>query len=180
MIILMPREMTWIKGQTDDPNDLCAHGKVQFEINGETLVSVHEGEWTVSAAALYLLRTLEKDHTQESPMFEHVIPCCGFSMYDIEGEENVLIIGCPNGIDFEIRHLDNHVEIKRDGKETCVVTNDAWNRAVINFSEAVNQFYKSSSPKTPHDEEATKGFNKFRAEWQKRHKIAVQGALPDL
>ena len=74
MIRLEPKEMSWIKGQTDDPTDLCAHGKVHFEINGSILVSESDGNWTVSEAAIYLLRTLESDHTKDSSLFEQVFP----------------------------------------------------------------------------------------------------------
>ncbi len=170
----MPKKMAWIKGQKDDPKDLCAHGKVQFEIDGESLVSVDDGEWTVSATALYLLRTIEADHTKVSPLFERVFPCCGFSMYDIEGEENVVICGCPAGIDFQITHTGNNVEIKPEGKEPIVISSDAWIRAVIGFSEAVSVFYSSSSSKTPDDEDDIKGFNKFMSEWRKRHNKTLQ------
>jgi hypothetical protein len=65
MISLAAHELCWIKGGSDDPEDQCAHGKVALEIDGVSLVRPEDGEWTVSAAALFLLRTLTADHTPE-------------------------------------------------------------------------------------------------------------------
>ena len=110
MIILEPREISWIKEQADDPNDLCAHGKVYFEIDGDVLVNEHDGTWTVSASALYLLRSLESNHSKNGPDHRQIFPCCGFWMLDIEGEEDVAIWGCPNGIDFDISQSDDFLE----------------------------------------------------------------------
>jgi hypothetical protein len=70
MISLAAHELCWIKGGSDDPEDQCAHGKVALEIDGVSLVRPEDGEWTVSAAALFLLRTLTADHTPERPVAE--------------------------------------------------------------------------------------------------------------
>jgi len=55
MISLRPTGLHWINGSTDDPADLCAHAGVEFEIDGDVLIQ--GGQWTVNAAAVYLLRT---------------------------------------------------------------------------------------------------------------------------
>ena len=44
----------WINGPEDDPQDLCLHGHVTVRI-GDTVL---EDDGTVSATALYLLKTL--------------------------------------------------------------------------------------------------------------------------
>jgi hypothetical protein len=77
MITLVPTRLHWIKDDgTDDPCDLCAHSPVQFEIDGNTLVAAEDGDATVGAAAIYLLRTLEQDHTDDNPVGDHLFPCC--------------------------------------------------------------------------------------------------------
>lgn len=173
MIVLEPKEMTWIKGQEDDPNDLCAHGKVHFEIDGKVLVNENDGEWTISASALYLLRTLESDYMKDEPLFEHVFPCCGFNMYDIEDKEDVIISGCPSGINFEIIHDENKIKIMFDSFEPFVISQENWREAVVRFSESVMNFYLESSPKTPYSEMEKKGFDKFMSEWKRRHEAAI-------
>ena len=47
----------WICGPEDDPEDLCLHGHVMVQI-GKTVM---EYDGTVSATALYLLKTLTED-----------------------------------------------------------------------------------------------------------------------
>ena len=48
----------WIGGTNDDPQDLCLHGFVRAQF-GETVL---EKAGTVSATALYLLKTLTEDN----------------------------------------------------------------------------------------------------------------------
>ena len=47
----------WIGGAADDPQDLCLHGHVTVQF-GDTVL---EDIGTVSATALYLLKTLTED-----------------------------------------------------------------------------------------------------------------------
>ena len=49
----------WIGGVADDPQDLCLHGRVTVQF-GDTVV---EDTGTVSATALYLLKTLTEDNS---------------------------------------------------------------------------------------------------------------------
>jgi len=52
----------WINGHKDDPEDQCSHGNIRFVIDDLVIVEP-KGEWTVSAAALFLLRTVTRDHS---------------------------------------------------------------------------------------------------------------------
>lgn len=173
MIILHPRDLTWINYQVDDPYDLCAHGKVQFDIDGVNLVRVEDGEWTVSAAALFLLRTLKKDHSTKAPLFENVIPHCGTGFYVKEGEDDVKIIECPIGINFQVIHIRDTVQIIMNDEKTFIVTSEEWQNAVLTFSQAVREFYAASTPKTPVDHSDKAGFDKFMLEWKNRHQDAL-------
>ena len=47
----------WIGGAADDPQDLCLHGHVTAQFDDTVL----EDDGTVSATALYLLKTLSED-----------------------------------------------------------------------------------------------------------------------
>lgn len=178
MIILKPQGLRWLTKPADDPQDLCAHGKVTFEIDGTSLITPEDGEWTVSAAALYLLRTLDNNFAQE-PFFvadesEQIFPCCGFEMYDVEGEDDVLILGCPNGINLQIAHDGKKVEIKAEEKNPIFVSYADWRDAVVKFSEIVRAFYASSSTKQAVELDLQQGFNKFLSEWERRHLSAIQ------
>lgn len=102
LVVLEPVNLRWINGAADDPADICAHGDVSFRISGDVLVEPADRELTVSAAALYLLRTLSVAHSRAAPVGDHLFPCCGFCLYDLPGELDVVVCGCPSGEDFEV------------------------------------------------------------------------------
>jgi len=174
MISLVAHELCWIKGVADDPGDQCAHGKVTFDIDGVSVIMPEDGEWTVSTAALYLLRTLTADHTRENPVAEgnFLFPCCGFNAWLCGDRYKVMCMGCNNGIDTWIRHEGSNVSISA-GESTHVVSRSDWHAAVEGFAEQIEEFYARSSPKVrPQDEEDRKGWAAFWDEWRER---TIQG-----
>jgi hypothetical protein len=125
---------------------------------------------TVSAAALYLLRTLSVPHTKDAPIGDHLFPCCAFSMYDVIDQEDVVICGCPSGDDFEVFHdVGGACVVVRagDGREWQVEWPE-WRTGVFEFADKVSHFYGECSPKEPFKAEDAKGFRKFAAEWGRR------------
>ena len=168
MIIIQPTKLHWIKDVADDQQDLCAHSPVDFRISNMVFVRPEDGDWTVSASALYLLRTLTRDHTQEQPVGDHLFPCCGFSMYDIEGEEDVVICGCPSGRDCSVRHIGSEVQLSLESGQRVLVSSHDWRAAVHAFSDAVRAFYQRYSPKQPFEPEDVRGFDAFQREWDRR------------
>jgi hypothetical protein len=171
VVILRPVNLRWIRGVADDPRDLCAHGEVTFRIGDDVLLDPNSGkDLTVSAAALYLLRTLSVPHTKDAPVGDHLFPCCGFSMFDFPEEKDVVICGCPNGEDFEVLHEVAAAGIvirAGDGRQWKVEWPE-WRAAVFGFADAASDFYATCSPKQPWDEENRKGFDKFVSEWERR------------
>lgn len=168
MITLAPTRLHWIKDDgIDDPSDLCAHSPIHFQIDGNTLVDPTDGDATVSAAAIYLLRTLKCDHTKKSPVGEHLFPCCGHALYDT-GDDDVLICGCPNGSDVLVNHNPNGtIILTTTGGESYTVSKTEWRDAVKSFSDMVRQFYDDSLPKTP-TETDTDGYARMISEWDRR------------
>lgn len=169
MLILRPLNLCWVKGVADDPKDLCAHGDVEFRIGDDVLLVTTGMGLTVSAAALYLLRTLSISHTQGNPVGDHLFPCCGFNMWDLPGQDHVAICGCPGGEDFEVLHEDGGTGVvvrAADGREWQVGWPE-WRGAVLRFADRVSEFYAACSPKQPTEEDAP-GLKKFLAEWQRR------------
>lgn len=172
MIILRPTNLHWIGGSTYDSADLCAHSGVEFSIGNATLVKPSDGDWTISAAALYLLRTLSQRHTTQQLIAEHLFPCCGNGIFDVEGQDDVQIVGCNSGMDFEVVQIDGEVLLTaNDGTQHRVAISD-WTRAVCEFSDAVQAFYAASSPKHSEDDWEERGFRKFLSEWSRRRALA--------
>ena len=111
-------DFCWINGEGDDPEDLCLHGHAEARIAGETVAF----DCAVSAAALYLLKSLTEDHILGRPGQEQFFPCCGFFCVADETGENVEIVGCDNGADWTLRHEGENVRlILPDGKEQVVL-----------------------------------------------------------
>ncbi|HBI42802.1 MAG TPA: hypothetical protein DDY78_08080 [Planctomycetales bacterium] len=176
MVILRPVNLRWIRGAADDPKDLCAHGEVAFRIGDDALLDpTSSKEFTVSAAALYLLRTLSVPHSKDAPVGDRLFPyrlfpCCGFSMFDLAEQEDVVICGCPNGEDFEVLHEVGAAGVvirAGDGRKWRVEWPE-WRATVFGFADSVSNFYATCSPKQPWDEEDRKGFDKFVSEWERR------------
>jgi hypothetical protein len=169
VVILQPLKLRWIQGAADDPKDLCAHGDVEFRIGADVLLDTNGKDLTVSAAALYLLRTLSVPHTKAAPVGDHLFPCCGFAMWDIPDQEDVALSGCFNGEDFEVVHQVNgagDVVRSADGHEWQVGWPE-WRAAVFGFADRVSEFYAECSPKHPSEDDAA-AFMKFKAEWARR------------
>ena len=155
-------EFSWIDGPEDDPKDLCLHGKVTAYIGDEIL----EDHGTVSATALYLLRTLTENHKTGQMM--QMIPCCGHFMVANDDLTEVYVDGCPNGTDWLVEHVSGGVKITTEnGKETFIPM-DAYRAEVFRFADKVEAFYNSCSPKEPYDDFTQKGYTAFWNEWHRR------------
>jgi len=89
-------------------------------------------------------------------------------MYDIKGIEDVVICGCPNGLDFSIRHVEAEVHIESATGPMITVSCADWRSAVHAFSDTVHAFYLQCTPKQPQDIEDVKGFRSFMKEWERR------------
>ncbi|MBA4192084.1 MAG: hypothetical protein C0467_29245 [Planctomycetaceae bacterium] len=170
MIVLRPMNLRWINGAADDPLDLCAHGDIEFRIRDDVLLGGASGrDVTVSAAGLYLLRTLSVPHSHATPVGEHLFPCCGHCLYDIAGKSDVVIQGCPNGEDFEVLHQASGegVVIRAADGRVWPVGWPEWRAAVFGFADCVSDFYAACSSKQPAADDAA-GYAKFVAEWERR------------
>ena len=167
MVILRARTLHWIQDQGDDPKDLCAHGAVEFSVYGHEIVRPEDGEWCVSAAAIYLLRTLSRSHTKTNPVGVHLFPHCGHTLYSIEGQDDVLIVGCALGIDCEVVHDGSDIIVRANGHEERTPFSELKD-AVFAFSDQVKALYESGALKEPFDEDEVRGFAAFRREWSRR------------
>ena len=160
-------DLHWIK-DIDDTTDLCAHGHVFVKIDDEIVADKDSLNVTVSATALYLMRTL-KDNYKKDDYASQLLPCCGHFIIADNDKDFVNICGCPSGIDWTIIHTDdNRVKhISESGKEVTIDI-DTYRKIVLDFADQVEDFYKSSLPKAiPTDDFDKKGYLTFWKEWKK-------------
>jgi hypothetical protein len=169
-MLLQALNLHWLD-HVPDQHDLCAHGSALVQIGEETLSDLAGGDWCVSAAALYLLRTLTADHTRTAPVGEHLIPCCGHAMYEQTTSNDVLIIGCANGIDWDVHHQGDDVTLRTHSGTEERITRVRWQELVLQFADHVAEFYAASAPKIPADIYEAAGYTAFQAEWSRRRQI---------
>ena len=97
-----------------------------------------------------------------------MIPCCGHTLLPNEDLTEVVIIGCPNGIDWTAEQVNGGVKITTEsGKETFVPM-DVYRAEVFRFADRVEAFYNLCAPKKPYDEFERKGYTAFWNEWHRR------------
>lgn len=174
-LTIEPCNLHWLPNMPVE-QDLCVHGGVVVRADDTVLVDDAAEEWALSAAALFLLRTVERDHTPEAPVAEHLFPHCGHAMYAETNSEDVAIVGCPHGRNWRVVHEGSQVLLAfADGRRVTVSRPD-WCDAVVEFSNAIEAFYDSSEPKRPTDAVDAAGFAAFRNEWRRRVHAAGHAA----
>ena len=153
----------WIDGSRDDPEDLCLHGHVTVRIGDRVL----EEEGTVSATALYLLKSLDQDKKMGDPI--QMVPCCGHFLIASEDGTAVEIIGCDRGADWSVTHRGDQVELTLPSGEGTRVPLADYRDQVYRFADKVEAFYRSCRPKKlPEEEFDRRGYQAFWEEWRRR------------
>ncbi len=158
-------------GETEESKlyDYCVHGYVVFKIGSDIL---HKGsDWCVSASAYRFLKTLFDDHKMGNEEF--LIPCCGHSIYPSEDKKSVIIVGCNNGIDFDVIHSGENVIIKTAEKEYNVPFND-YKNAVMDFAKQIYDFYKSNPPRKFDDDFHKNGYEVFMLSYRSLYDKATR------
>lgn len=158
-------DLAWLEGI--ELTDRCLHG------HGVALIGERKLEYdcTVSATALYLLKSLTEDHM----IYEdnQMLPCCGFFLIPDGKGENVQISGCPNGKDWTVRHVDGAVELILEDGYTVTVPMDDYRREVLAFVQKIEDFYNACPPRPlPEDDWERKGYLAFWKEWRRRKEAA--------
>ncbi len=154
----------WITGPDDDPDDLCLHGHVKVQIGEEYL----EDYGTVSATALYLLKTLSKDKIVSEYDIQ-MIPCCGHFLIANDDLSEVDISGCDNGTDWSVIHEGNNVKIVLPSGYEETVDIEQYKKEVYRFADKIEAYYKSCKPKNiPDNEFDRNGYTAFWNEWHRR------------
>lgn len=154
----------WIDNTIDDVDDLCLHGDVIVNIGDDCI----EASCTVSATALYLLKTLTENHAINEGIIQ-MLPCCGFFNIPNNTNDTVDILGCPIGIDWAVFHTNGSVRIiNEQGIETIVQISE-YQKAVYDFADTIQSIYERCSPKkVPKEDFEKKGYIAFWNEWERR------------
>ena len=150
----------WLPGSEED-EDLCLHGHAVAVIGGEQL----EFDATVSATALYLLKSTREDHIRGAGL--QMLPCCGHFLIANEDLTRVEIVGCDYGIDWSVLHEGDGVRLVTESGGTVWIPMAEYRREVFAFADEIERFYAESKPKKmPHDEFERNGYLAFRKEWK--------------
>ena len=156
----------WIKDDgLDDKDDLCSHGDLYLKIGDEILSNSESNSWCLSATGLYLLRTLKQDYSIGD--FEnYLVPCCGHFMVPDDEKNYVIICGCNNGIDWNIKHNNKNIELRTEKGTTGIITFEQYKNLVLDFTDKVEGFYGDpNQKKVPNEEFDQNGFRQFWSEW---------------
>lgn len=154
----------WIGGTKDDPRDLCLHGRVTVHI-GDTVL---EDSGTVSATALYLLKTLTEDKVMKQYDIQ-MIPCCGHFLIANKDLTEVEISSCDTGTDWTTIHDGDFIKIILPSGYAETIHISEYKEEVFRFADQVEAFYKSCTPKEiPKDEFSRNGYIAFWNEWHRR------------
>lgn len=159
-------DFSWINGAEDDPSDRCLHGRVTVQIGKEIL----QDTGTVSATALYLLKSLTEDKIMNDSCIQ-MIPCCGFFMIANPDLTEVSIIGCDTGTDWSVIHENGRVKLVTESGATEYVDLADYQAEVFKFADKVEGYYQSCKPKEiPEDEFDRNGYTAFWNEWHRRRR----------
>ena len=165
------------ESEQDSLYDVCVHGKVFLKI-GDEILSDGQTEWCVSASAYHFLRTLFQDRLLDTE--NQMIPCCGHFLMPSEDKTTVTIIGCPNGIDFNVSHENEHIIIRTRDNKAFTVRFEEYANAVLTYAKQIDDFYKQNPPRRFQDKFEKDGFCAFCNEWyeliQKAHTILNDGS----
>jgi hypothetical protein len=88
-------------------NDWCVYGGFTLTNNDEIIIAAANEVLTLSAAVIFLFRTIEKNHSFGTKIYEQLIPKCA-DMYVITSGQ-VGFINCPFGIDWWVEHSNEKV-----------------------------------------------------------------------
>jgi nucleotide-binding universal stress UspA family protein len=109
-------------------------------------------DYGISESALALLRTLERDHSPGSPLAERLV---------FHGCGTMLMMGCPIGIDWSVRHesdsvhLDGIVVYPSTNEDRDAIRSDAvvllplaeYRSQVLAFAERARDFFRQAPRK---------------------------------
>ena len=141
--------------------DCCVHGRVVFSV-GDTVIE-GDGEWCAGASALRFLRSVSSDHFSGAE--EHMIPCCGHLMIPADGGKAVAVVGCSNGVDFDVIHENGRVTLRTGVGGVFSVPFSEYREAVLFLAEQIEGFMRDAPARIVDDPFDKAGYEAFQTEW---------------
>ncbi len=150
-----------------DSEDLCSHGELYIRVGSHVISDASHGSWCLTAAGLYLLRTLYEEYSIGQYPSHQLIPCCGhFLIPNEEGQNRVTIIGCSNGIECHVQHSEQEVIWILENGASGKISKMQYRSMILSFAEEVESFYGSLQNKIiPDDPFILQGLEQFWTEW---------------
>ena len=106
MLEIIPYNLHCLNNSSPE-NDWCVYGGFTLTNNDEIIIAAANEVLTLSAAVIFLLGTIEKDHSFGTKICEQLIPKCA-DMYVITSGQ-VGFINCPFDIDWWVEHSNEKV-----------------------------------------------------------------------
>ena len=141
--------------------DCCVHGRVVFSV-GDTVIA-GDGEWCAGASALRFLRSVSSDHFSGAE--EHMIPCCGHFMIPADGGKAVAVVGCSNGVDFDVIHENGRVTLRTGVGGVFSIPFSEYREAVLFLAEQIEGFMRDTPARIVDDPFDKAGYEAFQTEW---------------
>ena len=165
-------EQGWIAPDAGD-EDLCSHGRIRLVIEDETILDggpdVGVG---VSETALALLRTLDSDHTRDAPVAERLV---------FHGCGMILMLGCYMGVDWEVHHDGDQVQLSKvcvdDGPAQNIattLTRNEYEGALLAFADEATQPFRGVTKRVTGEFER----DQYQAFWGEYNQILGNHGAP--
>ena len=179
-IVLRSSDLHWIDRADDNPSDQCVHGELELSVNGTTFVAPTGGDWNLTAAGLFLLRTATDNNTTSESVCpdNFLIPCCGFNPWIVDGFRYPLLIqGCNRGVNILVEHLADGIRLASDDGVCVQLSKAEWCSAVLGFTSQIESWYARNPPRAePGDKHDAEGWEELWREWKSRSE-AVRVAI---
>jgi len=179
-VILRSADPHWIDRSNDNPSDQCVHGEVELTVDGTALVVPGGGDWNLTAAGLFLLRTVTDNNTSSETVCQDnfLIPCCGFNPWLVGADRYALLIqGCNRGVNVFVEHGDHGVMLSSGDRKAVLVSGAEWRGAVLRFISEIEDWYARNPPRAkPDDEFDAQGWEGLWSEWASRSGAARDAA----
>lgn len=160
-------EQGWLE-ETAAVSDPCSHGYILLTIGGQQITSTSE-QYGVSVSALALLRTLAKDHNPHNRIADHLI---------LHGCGCLLMMGCPIGVDFSVKHVGDAVMISDIARYdttsdsptikfvglSATIPRSEYQQAILDFAEKAREPFRDVV-KTFEDEFDAEQYREFWKEY---------------
>ena len=155
-------EQHWLESTEQEgiSYDLCSHGSIRLMI-GNQPIAPEDNDYGISESALAMLRSVYADHTPEKPLAERMV---------FHGCGAMLMMGCPIGLDWSVRHEGDTVRIGdvvrydttyeskavRFPELSVLLSTSEYKRQVAQFATGAKEFFAGSTKKFDEDWEKQK------------------------